>query len=208
MSNPEDKLHGQDPAETQADAEKLWREEESIGIYSLPLPSIENSLALGQALAKLDPPEKEVEQIGSFLVSRSPESHQEAFRQALDFLIPDGTPVLAAADGEIVAVVIDNTVWGPSKDFRQFLNYITIKHPNGERSQYCHLATNSLPEGLAVGKQIPKGTQIALTGKTGWTDRDHLHFIVFRPETKEIIDGKEVPNPHGFKSLKPKFENK
>ncbi len=178
-----------------------WPKIESQGIYLYPIPALENSLEIGRRIAALDPPEKEVEQIGQFLVSHSPESHKEAYTQALDFLVPDGTPVLASADGVIVEIVIGNKAWGSTQEFARFMNYITVQHSNGEFSQYCHLAPGSLTEGLAVGVEVKKGTQLALTGKTGWTDRDHLHFLVGRIEKT-----RPITNPHGFRSLKPKFE--
>ncbi|MDD3774177.1 MAG: M23 family metallopeptidase [Patescibacteria group bacterium] len=61
------------------------------------------------------------------------------------------------------------------------------------------LAKNSVSRnGLKIGDKVKKGQVIARTGKTGWTDRDHLHFIVFRLDN-------QIGNNHGFKSLKPKF---
>jgi murein DD-endopeptidase MepM/ murein hydrolase activator NlpD len=134
--------------------EALWREEESIGDYDLPVLASVASLRDGQQIAKLDPPEQDTELIGSFVVSHSPESHRSASLQSLDFLVPDGTPVLAAAGGRVIDVVIDNTKWGTTEEYAQFLNYIVIQHPDGEYSQYCHLAASSLADGLGVGSEV------------------------------------------------------
>ncbi|MDP2630970.1 MAG: peptidoglycan DD-metalloendopeptidase family protein [Candidatus Uhrbacteria bacterium] len=184
----------------------LWKEEWSRGVYGFPIPVSDHFLSEGRALAGQHPPERFIHQLGPFIISRSPESHTKAFMQALDFLVPDGTPVVATADGNIVEVVISNTEWGPGPDFSQFMNYITVAHQDGEFSQYCHLAVNSAPLGLTVGSEVKKGMQIAITGKTGWTDRDHLHFMVFRSEKEQRIESATIKNPYGFKSLKPKFE--
>jgi murein DD-endopeptidase MepM/ murein hydrolase activator NlpD len=63
------------------------------------------------------------------------------------------------------------------------------------------LATQSFRQtGLKVGNFVKKGQQIARVGKTGWTDRDHLHFLVFKVEKLE-------GNPYGFYSLKVRFNN-
>jgi murein DD-endopeptidase MepM/ murein hydrolase activator NlpD len=78
------------------------------------------------------------------------------------------------------------------------MNLITIKHENGEQTQYIHLAKDSLVEGLDRGSKVKKGQQIAVTGMTGWTDRPHLHFLTFKLM--------EHPYPYHFKSLKPRFE--
>lgn len=177
-----------------------YREEESRGIYTFPLPIIEKTLETGQEIAKIEPEEplNTLRQIGPFLTSTSPQSHREAFNQAIDFLVPDGTPVLAAQDGEIDRVVMDNDEHGACPEFTDKMNLITIKHENGEQTQYIHLAKDSLVEGLDRGSKVKKGQQIAVTGMTGWTDRPHLHFLNFKLM--------EHPYPYHFKSLKPRFE--
>ncbi|MEK7173936.1 MAG: hypothetical protein AAB710_02535 [Patescibacteria group bacterium] len=55
--------------------------------------------------------------------------------------------------------------------------------------------------GLQIGSRVVQGQVVAIVGKTGWTDRDHLHFIVFRHDDDP---DKPIPNAH-FKSLKVKF---
>jgi len=190
----------------------LWREEISRGIYLFPVPITENVFDIGKQIAYQDPPEKKVKQIGNFIVSHSPESHQNQHAQALDFLVLDGTPVLAAADGEIVDFVLGNSDYGSSEEFADRGNYITIKHSNGEFSQYYHLAYDSLHAGIKRAMRMNQrlivrvGQQIATTGKTGWTDRDHLHFVVFRDLSPEEM-GKQNPDELvQWKSLKPQFE--
>lgn len=189
-------------------------EEESKGVYAFPIPVAENFTELGQKIAEQDPPEQVIEQVGPFIVSRSPESHQNEHLQALDFLVPDGTPVLAVADGEIVNFQLQHTDadWGPSREFGDKANYITIEHHNGEFSQYIHLAHDSLPADLKMKLKahgdliVKRGQQIAVTGKTGWTDRDHLHFSILRELTPEEIESLRTDEPISMKSLRPKFE--
>ncbi len=171
------------------------------GDYSFPIPIIENATDLGQQIADQDPPEQVTEKIGPFIISRSPESHQGVQKQAIDFLVPDGTPVLASRDGLIVAYDVSHEKWGPSSDFADELNYLTIRHTNEdgtvEFTQYAHLAKNSIPQEILTNKKVKEGQVIATTGKTGWTDRDHLHFLTFRGDN----------NPEHYKSLVPKFKS-
>ena len=144
--------------------------------------------------------EEELYRLGPFWCQRSPQSHIGPFLNAIDFLAPDGTPVLAPQEGEIIEVVEHLTEWGPRPEFRDTLNYLTMVHESGELTQYCHLAKDSVSAlGLRVGSGVKFGQQIAIVGKTGWTDRDHLHFLVFRD------DNKDLRNPFGFKSLIPRF---
>lgn len=177
----------------------MWNQGFTEATYRFPLPTDRDFLKSGAKLA-IGNPEDETYLIGPFYAAKSPESHISPFKWATDFLVPDGTEILAANDGRIVKVVDTFNEWGKTKDFRKKLNYLNIKHQNGEYSQYCHLQKNSFQEtGLSVGDWVKKGQLIARVGKTGWTDRDHLHFIVFR---RKRLTG----SPWPFHSLEIKFE--
>jgi murein DD-endopeptidase MepM/ murein hydrolase activator NlpD len=145
-------------------------------------------------------PAGEVYERDGFWCARSPQSHIGPFLNAIDFLVPDGIPVLASQEGEILEVVEHNDRWGDGDEFRDTLNFITLVHASGELTQYCHLARGSVAQQqLRVGSGVKMGQRIGTVGKTGWTDRDHLHFIVFRDDTRD------PNNPFGFKSLVPRF---
>jgi murein DD-endopeptidase MepM/ murein hydrolase activator NlpD len=145
----------------------------------------------------------QLDKIGPYTTVNSPESHIGPFLNAIDFLIPDGTPVLSARGGQVIEIVESFDEWGDNCSYRGKLNYVTIMHAeNGilEFSQYCHLAKGSVKKnGVRLGSRVMLGQPIAKVGKTGWTDRDHLHFIVFRS------DSRCNDNPFGFRSLKIKF---
>lgn len=178
----------------------IWNQGDSVGIYNFPLPQNRDFIEDGKRLA-IGNPEEETYIIGPYYAATSPQSHIGPFKWAIDFLVPDGTEVLAAEDGVIVEAIDSNFAWGDSEEFRDQLNYVTIKHGNGEFSQYCHLATQSFRQtGLKVGDTVKKGDQIARVGKTGWTDRDHLHFLVFKV-------GQLEGSPYGFYSLKVRFKH-
>ena len=178
----------------------IWNQGDTQGIYNFPLPEDRDFMEDGKRLA-VGNPEDETYIIGPYYAATSPQSHIGPYKWAIDFLVPDGTEVLAAEDGVIVEVIDSNFAWGDSEEFRDQLNYLTIRHANGEFSQYCHLATQSFRQtGLKVGDSVKKGQQIARVGKTGWTDRDHLHFLVFKVEKLE-------GSPFGFYSLKVRFDN-
>lgn len=173
----------------------IWDNEPCRGSYIFPLP-MDPDLEICKKIAAGNP-DNETVIVGQFITATSPQSHIGPFKHAIDFLVPDGTEVLAASDGIIIEAILSNNTWGNSSEFRDSLNFITIEHPNGEFTQYCHLAQFSLFPGLAIGSHIKKGQPIARTGKTGWTDRDHLHFIVFRMDN----------NSFKFKSLKVDFDS-
>ena len=137
---------------------------------------------------------------GKFFCATSPQSHIGPYRWAIDFLVPDGTPILAAHEGKVIEIHELSDQWGDGPEYRDLLNYMTIDHGNGEFSQYCHLAQKSVSQnGVEVGSLMKEGDQIGIVGKTGWTDRDHLHFCVFK-----VIGKNETP--FTFKSLQPRFK--
>lgn len=108
------------------------------------------------------------------VIRKSP-AHTGPFRGALDFLVDLGTSVLAPLKGEIVDVVDAHEKYGLSPEFRDYLNYITIKHASGEYSQLAHLAKDSSL--VKVGDKVKEGQKIAFTGNSGWMTEPHLHIL-------------------------------
>jgi hypothetical protein len=177
----------------ESDSWPIWDEvvETTPGRFAIPLPNTPEVHRTGLPLLK-DIPEDHIFKIGGFWCSKSPESHIGPFRHAIDFLMADGTPILAACDGTIIEIVEHFNTWGNGPEYADTLNYVTIQHTTSEFSQYCHLMKDSVPKGIHVGSSVNRGDMIGKVGKTGWTDRDHLHFLVFEGH----------PNKFGFRSLK------
>ncbi|TSC80172.1 MAG: peptidase M23B [Parcubacteria group bacterium Gr01-1014_29] len=179
-------------------SDPYWDDEASKSIYPFPLPLNDRFLLEGKEIAKGNPAD-ETYVIEPFVLATSPESHIGPFKHARDFLVPQGTLVLAVADGIIIEVQENCDQWGDSPEFRDYLNYLTLQHENGEFSQYCHLLKGVVSQlGLHVGSHVSKGDCIGATSMSGWMDRAHLHFIVFRHDTNP-------KNSFGFKSLKVSF---
>lgn len=96
---------------------------------------------------------------------------------SIDYDAPEGTPVLAALDGEVIFIKDDSNVGGDEQKFENDGNYIEILHENNEVSEYEHLLFNSAK--VKVGDKIKAGQQIAEIGNTGWSECPHLHFMVY-----------------------------
>lgn len=86
---------------------------------------------------------------------------------AVDYGGPIGTPILAAAAGEVI--VSRNSGWNGG-----YGNYIVIRHPNGVQTLYAHNNSNL----VGVGEYVQAGQQIATMGNTGRSTGPHLHFEV------------------------------
>lgn len=72
-------------------------------------------------------------------IDKSFPAHIGKLRYAVDFIVPKGTPVLAAAEGVVTNIKDDSNVGGPDASYWFYTNFITIKHSNGEYSRYDHL---------------------------------------------------------------------
>jgi murein DD-endopeptidase MepM/ murein hydrolase activator NlpD len=104
-------------------------------------------------------------------------AHVGKLKHAVDFIVPENTPVLAADDGIITFVKDDSNIGGPSIDYWFHTNFIVIQHTNGEYSRYDHLAHKS--SRVVMGQHVSRGQVIARVGTTGFTYLPHLHFQVF-----------------------------
>ena len=98
-------------------------------------------------------------------------------RYAIDFGVPQGTPVFAARGGVVMQVESDFDKAG--LDLEKYggrANYVRILHDDGTMGLYAHLQ----PEGVLVrtGQRIRTGQKIGLSGNTGFTSGPHLHFAV------------------------------
>jgi murein DD-endopeptidase MepM/ murein hydrolase activator NlpD len=103
--------------------------------------------------------------------------HIGNLRNAVDLIVPEKTPVLAAADGIVTSVEDESNFGGPYPIYWMYSNFITILHSNGEYSRYDHLEYRSSK--VRLGQHVSACQEIAKVGMTGYTYIPHLHFQVF-----------------------------
>ncbi|MBX9722538.1 MAG: M23 family metallopeptidase, partial [Candidatus Obscuribacterales bacterium] len=106
---------------------------------------------------------------------------------AIDFGLPEGTKVLAARAGTVIAYRSDSDVGGNSSAFENHENYIVIKHDDGTYANYSHFKKDGVL--VSLGQFVTEGTPIGLSGATGFASQPHLHFVVYR-----VIDGDKRPS--------------
>ena len=119
-------------------------------------------------------------------------SHYGKSQYAVDFNMKEGTGIYAAREGTVVKTKSDSNLGGVSRTFKKHANYITIEHSDGTLATYSHLKQNGIL--VKVGESVRKGELLGYSGKTGYAQGAHLHFIVYR-----ATDGK------GRKSIPIKF---
>jgi len=96
-------------------------------------------------------------------------------KAALDFSMPEGTPIYAAREGVIYSIKEDSDEGGPWPSYQNKANYIIVKQDDGSFGCYWHLRKN----GVVIKKgKVAKGQLIGYSGNTGFVLRPHLHFAV------------------------------
>ncbi|MGA1840442.1 MAG: peptidoglycan DD-metalloendopeptidase family protein [bacterium] len=90
----------------------------------------------------------------------------------IDILSPEGTPILAAASGDVIYNGNHMAGYG---------NMIIIKHSNGFSSVYANNKVNL----VKVGERVVQGQIVARVGKTGDYGEPYLHFEI-RKEKKSL----------------------
>ena len=100
-----------------------------------------------------------------------PITGETSYHSGTDIAVPEGTPILAAADGTVtVANALDS--WGGSYGY-----YVKLDHGDGLTTLYAHCSSIC----VTAGQQVKAGEVIAYVGQTGRVTGPHLHFEVHSP---------------------------
>jgi len=86
---------------------------------------------------------------------------------AIDIGAPNGTPIFAAASGDVI--ISKNSGWNGG-----YGNYVVIRHPNGTQTLYAHTSKNI----VWSGQHVVQGQIIGYVGSTGKSTGYHLHLEV------------------------------
>jgi murein DD-endopeptidase MepM/ murein hydrolase activator NlpD len=128
----------------------------------------------------------------AFRVSQAddgPFSHSGPERHAIDWKMPEGTPVLAARSGVVVGTKDDSEAGGPDRSFENSANYVLIQHRDGTIGNYAHLLRHGVR--VRLGQTVDTGAVIGLSGNTGFSSGPHLHFSVFK--TRDGRERESIP---------------
>ncbi len=85
--------------------------------------------------------------------------HIGKLRNAIDFIVYEQTPVLAAAEGIVSFVKDSSNTGGSTPMYWDYTNFIVIRHSNGEYSRYDHLGNKSSK--VKAGQYVRAGQEIA-----------------------------------------------
>ena len=88
-----------------------------------------------------------------------------SFHKGVDWYVPQGTTVTAAAAGTVT-----RAGW-----FADYGYCVDITHSNGTMTRYAHLSSIN----VRVGQSVSQGQAIAASGNTGYSTGPHLHFEIW-----------------------------
>lgn len=103
-------------------------------------------------------------------------THQGTVAYAWDFVVAEGTPVVASAPGVVVWVRDDSSAYAEGGEALEDANWIVVDHGAGLFSSYVHLAPGSAL--VVPGQHVEAGEPLALTGLSGQLTGAHLHMQV------------------------------
>lgn len=106
-------------------------------------------------------------------------THRGLHKYAWDFIMSNGTQILAARAGIVVEVVQHHDGFGWQA------NYIHIEHEDGNFSVYAHIQKNGTL--VSLEDEVKQGQPIVLSGMVGLTIMPHLHFYVLNKSKTESI---------------------
>ena len=95
----------------------------------------------------------------------NPVTGRIAPHRGVDFAMPQGTPVLAVGDGEVVMAKRSGAAG----------YYVAIRHGRTYTTRYMHLRKLL----VKPGQKVKRGDRIALSGNTGRSTGPHLHYEVW-----------------------------
>jgi len=126
---------------------------------------------------------------------RNPVTRKVVPHHGIDFAADTGTPVVATADGRVVAAGWDGAL-GRSVRLRHGSEWVTI---------YGHLSR--IARGVRPGAEVAQNEVIGYVGSTGRATGPHLHYTVLHRGT--AIDPMKMDNPPGRpldESLRPRLD--
>jgi len=108
---------------------------------------------------------------------------QWALHAGTDFALSDGTPIVAIADGKVVARGSDEPGSEPG-------NFVTIEHPHlpgAISSNYVHLSAFNVDK----GQSVKQGQVIGFVGRTGnGVTFSHLHLNIYGRQVVRVGKGR------------------
>ncbi len=138
----------------------------SEALYSRLVEQASGKSALFAWVPVLEPVSGEYVITAGFGEMIDPFTGTKRFHYGLDYAAKRETPVVATADGVVVAV----------ENHRRWGRRVRLRHAHGFSTVYAHLGTVHVQQ----GRRVKRGEIIATVGISGLTTGPHLHYETWR----------------------------
>jgi len=113
----------------------------------------------------------------------NPTHNHKVSRYAFDFTMKIGDTITSSQNGFVVGVIEGYKGWGNSSRWKPYSNQVMIYDTASHLfTMYGHLKQFGCL--VELGEYVTIGQPIALSGKTGQTSEEHLHFNVLKADSK------------------------
>lgn len=114
-----------------------------------------------------------------------------------DWRMPEGTPLLAVADGEVLVAGLSAPSSCPPLGRTVQALAVALRHIDANGDVFVSLYGHLSRVDVTVGQTVTDGAAIGLSGNTGCSGTPHLHFGAMRPMPG---DRYVVVDPYGWNS--------
>jgi murein DD-endopeptidase MepM/ murein hydrolase activator NlpD len=117
-----------------------------------------------------------------------------------DWRMPEGTPLLAVADGDVVVAGLESPIYCPPMNRTVQGLVIAVKHAAPEGIEFASIYGHLSRIDVVNGQTVRAGDVIGRSGNTGCSGTPHLHFGALRLMPSGIY---VVIDPYGWHSSSP-----
>ncbi len=97
-----------------------------------------------------------------------------------DWRMPEGTPLLAVADGLVMHAGLEEPFNCPPLGRTVQAIYVQLRHRGADGLEYISIYGHLSRVGVAEGDLVTSGTTVGWSGNTGCSGTPHLHFGTFK----------------------------
>jgi len=114
-----------------------------------------------------------------------------------DWRMPEGTPLVAVADGEVLVAGLSAPLFCPPLGRTVQALVVALGHVDANSNVFFSIYGHLSRVDVTVGQQVNDGATIGLSGNTGCSGTPHLHFGAMRPMPSGL---NVVIDPYGWHS--------
>ena len=106
------------------------------------------------------------------------------YEHAVDFRVPNGTPILAVLEGIVRDTKSDSDIWGLDPEVSKDANYVITNLGRGMGAEYIHFGKDQVV--VTKGQRVVPGQVLGFAGYSGFMSEPHVHIGVYNMDSNEF----------------------